>query len=68
MKRRYTFADAQKGIKGTPVPIDADTEALCGWMLLQSGVITPLGLSDSSTAQIDPSSSLPAPSPAAPQE
>ena len=54
MKRRYTFDDAQKGIKGTPVPIDSDTEALCGWMLLQGGVITPLELNDSSTAQTDP--------------
>jgi len=54
MKRRYTFDDAQKGVKGTPVPVDSDTEALCGWMLLQSGVITPLELNDSSTAQTDP--------------
>jgi hypothetical protein len=53
MKRRYTFDDAQKGIKGTPVVLtEADFERALALLRLNP-------FSDSSTAQIDPAS-LPA--------
>ena len=52
MKRRYTFQDAQKGIKGTPVPVDLDDHGTRFWL-------KELGFTDSSTGQTDPAS-LPA--------
>lgn len=52
MKRRFTFDDAQKGIKGTPVPVDLDDEGTRFFL-------NELGFTDSSTAQTDPAS-LPA--------
>lgn len=48
MKRRYTFDDAQKGIKGTPVvATDEDFERALALLKLDP-------FSDSSTAQTDP--------------
>lgn len=42
MKRRFTFEDAQKGIKGTPVPVDLDDHGTRFWL-------NELGFSDSLT-------------------
>jgi len=48
MKRRYTFDDAQKGIKGTPVVLtDADFERALALLRLNP-------FSAPSTGQIDP--------------
>lgn len=32
MKRRYTFDDAKKGIKGTPVAVDLDDHGTRFWL------------------------------------
>lgn len=47
MKRRFTFDDAQKGIKGTSIPVDLDDEGIRFFL-------NELGFSDSSTGQTDP--------------
>lgn len=49
MKRRFTFDDAQKGIKGTPVPVDLDDEGARFFL-------NELGFNAPSTAQTDPAS------------
>lgn len=38
MKRRYTFDDAKKGIKGTPVAVDLDDHGTRFW--LKEGVLS----------------------------
>lgn len=66
MKRRYTFDDAQKGIKGTPVPIDPNDPNDPTILFLLKELFN-----DLSMGQVDPvslPSAASAPSPAAPQE
>lgn len=60
MTNKFTFEDAQKGIEGTPVPVDLGDHGTQFWL-------KELGFRDSSTGQTDPASPADARSPVLPR-
>lgn len=59
MTSKFSFEDAQKGIKGTPVPVDLDDHGTRLWL-------KELGFIGSTTGQTDPASPADDPSPVLP--